>query len=117
MPYSVADYYRLNFRDRQAVKFAVDRGQRLDDPNLRPIAVATATGFLERGGVRVLKWPPVVVGVIIAAVILIWIGLWWLLLVALTVGIIGVIATERQARRLRPEWRESVAANQGTSRP
>jgi|SRR5450759_1979673 len=112
MRYSISDWRLLDRHDRLDVGVAVDRGERVEDPRLRPIAAATASALLRDSGLKILRRPLPVLGLLLAAVVLIATGRWWLLLVFVSVGIAALWLAERHARRLRLQWRSAIRANE-----
>ena len=115
MTASIWDWYLLGHQDRATVNTAIDHGERVADPRLRPIAAATASAWLTHSGWKILRRPLPVLGLLLSAVVLLVTGRWWLLLILLPISSAGLWATERQARRLRPQWAEAVQANDSSS--
>lgn len=111
MAYSITDWWRLDRHQRQQVGVAVDRGQPLEDPRLREIAVATASAHLKSSGWRSLRQPVPMLASLIGAMILLISGFWWLLLVLVLISTIGLWITEQRAQTLRPYWHAAIAAN------
>lgn len=112
MRYSIDDWRLLDRHDRFVVGAAVDRGERVEDPRLRPIAAATASALLRDSGWKILRRPLPVLGILSSAVVLIVIGRWWLLLIFISLGFAALWLAERQARRLRPQWHRAIRANE-----
>jgi hypothetical protein len=110
--YSIDDWRLLDRRDRFVVGAAVDRGERVDDPRLRPIAAATASALLRDSGWKILRRRLPVLGILSSAVVLIVIGRWWLLLIFISLVLAALWLAERQARRLRPQWHRAIRANE-----
>jgi len=110
--YSIDDWRLLDRHDRFVVGAAVDRGERVEDPRLRPIATATASALLRDSGWKILRRPLPVLGILSSAVVLIVIGRWWLLLIFISLGFAALWLAERQARRLRPQWHRAIRANE-----
>ncbi|MPV49862.1 hypothetical protein GCG21_07565 [Pseudactinotalea sp. HY160] len=121
---STADWFRLPARDRIRVIRAIDRGERMPDDDLRPIAAMMAEGHLAGWGLSALRYRDRFVfaaGVYAAAALLVALtGPWWQLVLLTVLVALGFLAglwfTERQARRLRPAWRRAVTANRDASK-
>jgi len=110
---SIMGWYQLGLEDRRIVNSAIDHGERVADPQLRPVAAATAAALLHRAGWRVLRDPLPVILLVVSVVALVWGAHWWILaLTVVTAVAVGALA-ERRARRLRPRWAEAVEANGG----
>jgi len=92
------------------VNTAIDRGEQVVDPRLRPIAAATAAALLHDSGWRLLRNPLPVAGLVVAAVVIL-IGHWWLLPLELVIVLGALLLSERQARRLRPQWARAIEMN------
>ena len=106
---SIADWYRLGHEQRSTVNTAIDHGQRVADPALRPVAAAAA--LLHSGGWRILR-NPLPGALLVAAMIgLILTSHWWVLALTVATGAAAIGLAENQARRLRPAWTRAVAAN------
>lgn len=108
---SLSDWYRLGHVQRSAITTAIDHGQQVADPALRPVAAATAAALLQSSGFRVLRNPLPVALLVVAAVGLILTYHWWVLALTLATGLAAVWLAENQARHLRPEWTRAVDAN------
>jgi len=115
MTASIWDWYLLGHQDRATVNAAIDHGERVADPRLRPIAAATASAWLTHSGWKILRRPLPVLGLLLSAVVLLVTGRWWLLLILLPISSAGLWATERQARRLGPHWAKAAQANNSSS--
>lgn len=111
MQYSISDWVRLDHHDRQVVSGAVDRGERLEDPRLRPVAASYACALLRDSGWRILRRPAPILGMIIAAIILVVFGWWWVLLIVSIFAVVALWIVDRRAQRLRSRWHEAFVAN------
>lgn len=115
MAASIRDWYSLGHQDRYTVNAAINHGERLADPRLRPIAAAAASAWLTDSGWKLLRRPLPLLGLLLAAVFLIATGRWWELLILMPIGFAMGWLAERQARRLRPQWAKAVQANDSSS--
>lgn len=111
MKASLAAWWRLDRTQQRAVGAAVDNGERMDDPQLRPIAVALSRALLENNGWRLLRRPAYLIMFALSFAALIAFGLWRLLIVDVALALACFWLVERQARRLRPQWRRALEAN------
>ena len=112
MPPSTFNPYRLDPQDLATINAAVDHGERLADPRLRTAAAGTASALLRASGWRSARRPLPLLGLLLSAAVLIATGRWWLLLILMPIGFAGGWLAERQARRLRPQWRSAIEANE-----
>ncbi len=112
MRFSMYDWRLLDRRDQLVVGVDVDRGERVENPRLRPIAAAMASGLLRDQGWRILRRPLPRLVLLLSAVVLIVTGRWWLLVLLMPIWFASGWLAERQARRLRPQWRRAIRANQ-----
>jgi len=115
MAASIRDWYSLGHQDRYTVNAAINHGERLADPRLRPIAAAMASAWLTDSGWKLLRRPLPLLGLLLAAVFLIATGRWLELLIVMPLAFAGLWLAERQARRLRPQWAKAVQANDSSS--
>lgn len=111
MSASLTDWFRLGREAQAAVGFAVDNGEQVEDPQLRPVAVALAVGLLNNNGWRLLRRPGYLVVLVLAFAAPAVLGLWWWLLADFLLALLCFWLVERQARRLRPQWQRAVQVN------
>lgn len=109
---SLLGWWYLNREDQVVVGAAVDRGERVEDPRLRPVAVALASGLLKYNGWRILRRPGYLLLLSVLFAVVVVSGHWWLLFADVALGVICYWIVERQARNLRPQWRRAVRANE-----
>jgi len=108
---SVADWWHLGPDERARVNDALNGGHAVDDPQLRPIVAAMASGNLRESGWRVLRRPFNLIVAALACAVLAISGYWWLLCGLAMASATGLWIVERRARRLRPQWLRALAAN------
>jgi hypothetical protein len=101
----------LESQDRLTVTTAVNKGRRVEDPRLRPMAMDLATGLIRHSGWRGITRPAVVILLCLAAVgctyAFSWVGgAGWAALVVLCVSL-----AERRRRRRIDDWRRAAMLN------
>lgn len=109
----LSGWQRLPREEQAAIGYAVDHGIRMSEPRLRPLAAALAAGLLSHNGWRLLRHPAYLGLVVASLAALAAFGLWWWLAADILLLLVCLWLVERQARRLRPLWRQAVEANSG----
>lgn len=104
MSASLTDWFRLGRNEQATIGVAVDSGERVEDPQLRPVAVALAVGLLNHNGWRLLRRPGYLVVLVLSFAALVVVGRWWWLFAYVLLALVCFWLVERQARRLRSQW-------------
>lgn len=107
----LGEWWQLPPARRLEVQRAVDRGQRVDDQQLRRIAVGLATKSLTDSGWAMLRRPAYVFPSLLIMLVLVVLGFWPFAILVAVVGATCLSVAERRARRLRPYWQRAIDEN------